>query len=306
VVIAIIGILVALLLPAIQAARESARRMKCLNNLKQMGLAVLNYESTKRSFPHGRWNIIPGDNGKHDVPDRPVAKSNDQSWTVVALPYAEEQSIASQYDLKKAWFHADNRLPISYPLAIFVCPSVPEAGRVDGFFTSDVKPAAGDYGCTNGVGKGAWDFVPSLGPYPGNASLGEDNPLVIGVMTKAFQRAPTKVKDITDGTSKTFLIAECAGRPDLYTMGRKGDATGKLVLVGAGTGWADPDTGFTVNTEPVINRHNNGEIYAFHPGGAQLAFADGSARFLSDELETIVGIALTTRAGGEAIPADQY
>ena len=67
----------------------------------------------------------------------------------------------------------------------------------------------------------------------------------------------------------------------------------------SGTGWADPDSGFMVNTEPVINRTNKGEIYAFHPGGAQFCFADGSSRFVSDSLETVVGIAMVTRAGSE-------
>src|SRR6188768_1368676 len=100
VVIAIIGILVALLLPAIQSAREAARRTRCLNNLKQMGLAILNYESSKKCYPRGRWNLDPNDTSKHTVPDRTFAKSNDACWTVVVLPYAEEQTIASQYDLK--------------------------------------------------------------------------------------------------------------------------------------------------------------------------------------------------------------
>src|ERR1044072_9107290 len=92
VVIAIIGILVALLLPAIQAAREAARRTQCLNNLKQMGLAIMNYEGTKKFYPRGRWNLDPLDTSKHAVTDRPAAKSNDACWTVVVLPYAEEQN----------------------------------------------------------------------------------------------------------------------------------------------------------------------------------------------------------------------
>lgn len=304
VVIAIIGILVALLLPAIQAARESARRTQCVNNLKQMGLAVLNYESARKYFPRGRWNLIPTDLGKHNVPDRPTSKSNDASWTVVVLPYAEEQNIASQYDLKKEWFHTANRTAVSYALKIFVCPSVPEQARFDSTFTSDPKPAAGDYGCTNGVGSAAWNSHPELGTYPGNISGGEDNPQVIGVMTKALQRSPCRFKDIVDGTSKTILIAETAGRPDPYFDGRPGNASGLMVPVDAGTGWADPDSGFMMNTQPVINHSNNGEIYAFHPGGAQFCFADGSTRFIAGSLDTVVGIALVTRAGGEIIPSD--
>ena len=238
VVIAIIGILVALLLPAVQAAREAARRTQCLNNLRQMGLAILNYESAKKSFPRGRWNLNPVDTGKHSVPDRPAAKSNDASWTVVALPYAEEQNIAAQYDLTKEWFNTANRPPITIPLTVFVCPSVPQLTRFDTMFTSDAKPAAGDYGCTNGVGKAIWNLHSELGTYPGDISGGEDNPQVIGVMTKVLTRSACRVKDITDGTSKTFLIGEDAGRPDLYTDGHPGDATGKIIPIGAGTGWA--------------------------------------------------------------------
>jgi prepilin-type N-terminal cleavage/methylation domain-containing protein/prepilin-type processing-associated H-X9-DG protein len=304
VVIAIIGILVALLLPAIQAAREAARRTQCVNNLKQMGLAILNYESSRRCFPRGRWNLIPTDTGKHNVVDRPTAKSNDACWTVVVLPYAEEQNIASQYDLKKEWFHTDNRTAVSYPLKIFVCPSVPEQSRSDTTFTSSMQPAAGDYGCINGVGSAAWNFHPELGTYPGNISGGEDNPKVIGVMTKALLRSPCRFKDIIDGTSKTILIAETAGRPDQYFDGRLGNSAGLIVPVDAGTGWADPDSGFTLNTQPVINHSNNGEIYAFHPGGAQFCFADGSTRFISSSLDTVIGIALVTRAGDEIIPND--
>src|SRR5262249_40033017 len=148
-----------------------------------------NYESTRKSFPRGRWNLIPTDTGKHTVTDRPT-KSNDASWTVVVLPYAEEQNIASQYNLKKEWFHIDNRPPVSYALKIFVCPTVANLNRFDDSFTTTPKPAAGDYGCTNGVGKGAWTLPSTgLGTYPGDISGGEDNPAVIGVLTKAMLRS---------------------------------------------------------------------------------------------------------------------
>ncbi len=304
VVIAIIGILVALLLPAIQSAREAARRTQCLNNLKQMGLAILNYESARKCFPRGRWNLDPNDTGKHTVPDRTFAKSNDACWAVVVLPYAEEQNIASQYDLKKTWFDMANRPAVSYPLTIFICPSVPELNRVDSVFTSDPKPAAGDYGCSNAVGKGVWTSHPELGTYPGDISGGEDNPKVIGVMTKTLQRQPCRMKDIIDGTSKTWLIAEDAGRPDPYSDGRPGDLTGKLIPVFSGTGWADPDSGFTVAHEPVINHTNGSEIYGFHPGGAQFCYADGSSRYISSSLDSVTGVALITRAGGETVSGE--
>jgi prepilin-type N-terminal cleavage/methylation domain-containing protein/prepilin-type processing-associated H-X9-DG protein len=308
VVIAIIGILVALLLPAIiQAAREAARRTQCVNNLKQIGVALLNHESSKRYFPFGRWNIVPGDTSKHSVPDRPIQKSNDQSWQVVALPYAEEQSIAGQYDLKKAWFDTANRAAISAPLAIFICPTVPTAGRTDPSFTTSPTPYPGDYGCTNGVGATIWDqHVGEIGKYPGElgSMLGEDDPHVIGVMTKRFNRSVCRAKDITDGLSKTILVTESAGRPDLYTDGHPGDSTGAPALIAVGTGWADPDSGFTIAKEPVINHLNDNEIYGFHTGGAQACFADGGVRFLSDTLDTVTCIALVTRNGGEIVRGD--
>jgi prepilin-type processing-associated H-X9-DG protein len=71
-----------------------------------------------------------------------------------------------------------------------------------------------------------------------------------------------------------------------------------------GTGWADPDSGFTIAKEPIINHRNDNEIYGFHPGGAETCFADGSVRFLTNTLETVVGIALVTRAGGETSTGD--
>jgi prepilin-type N-terminal cleavage/methylation domain-containing protein/prepilin-type processing-associated H-X9-DG protein len=307
VVIAIIGVLIALLLPAIQAAREAARRSQCQNNIRQMGLSLLNYESGKAAFPRGRWNIMPGDVSKKPVPDRVVAKSNDHSWQVIALPYAEEQNIARLYDLKQSWFSTANRTPVSYPIQLYACPSVTTTDRVDAMFISEPKPAAGDYGCTNGVGAGVWSFEPSLGDYPGNVTggAGEDDPRVIGILTKAIQLPPCRMKDITDGASNTILLAESGGRPELHTMGKPGDAAGNIRNVGAGTGWADPDTGFMVNTQPVINRHNDAEIYSFHPGGAHVCFGDGHTKFLSEDLTTIVGIALVTRSGDEIVDASK-
>jgi prepilin-type N-terminal cleavage/methylation domain-containing protein len=307
VVIAIIGILVALLLPAIQAAREAARRTQCLNNLKQMALAIVNYESTRKAFPRGRWNIDPNDTSKHNVPDRTIAKSNEHSWQVVVLPYVEEQNIASQYDLKQSWFSTNNRLAVSYPLAVFLCPSVPETSRFDPLFTSDPKPAAGDYGCTNGVGSNSWSAaVATLGPYPTPEAgyQADEGSHVIGVLHKVFARSPSRNKDVIDGTSKTVLVAESAGKPDAYSYGAKGDSLGRLVPVSAGNGWADPDSGFTVNATPVINTHNDAEIYSFHSSVAGMCFADGAARFISDSTDPAICVAIITRAGGESVGSD--
>src|SRR5690606_26297974 len=286
VVIAIIGVLVSLLLPAVQAAREAARRGQCLNNMKQMGLSLLNYESARGAFPRGRWNINPANTGKQTIPDRSSAKSHDHSWQSVALPYAEGDSIAKQYDLKKAWFSAENRAAVSTPISFFRCPSVGDADRFDANFTSDRKPAAGDYGCTNSVGRTAWGSVqPPLGPHPGDFDNSMDNnDRVIGVLTKVLTRPPCRLKEITDGTSNTFILSEGAGKPDRYTKGQKGDPQGNQVSVAEGVSWADPDSGFTVNSNgQFINATNLGEIYSFHVGGAPFCFADGHVAMIAQE-----------------------
>jgi prepilin-type processing-associated H-X9-DG protein len=175
---------------------------------------------------------------------------------------------------------------------------------MDMMFRSDKKPAAGDYGSINGVGKGVWDFVQNtLGPYPGNTGGGEDHPAVVGVLNKVWHKGACRVSKITDGTSNTMMIAEDAGRPELWTQGQLGDGKGNTRNVGAGTGWADPDSGFTINTQPIINRHNDSEIYGFHTGGAAALFADGHVVLLPEELDTVAGIAMATRAGGETVAA---
>src|SRR5262249_15725134 len=147
-----------------------------------------------------------------------------------------------------------------------------------------------------------------LGTYPT-----ESRPPVVGVLNKYQDglnvNIPScRVKDITDGTSKTIAVAEDAGRPDVYVQGK---ATGAQVAMG--TGSPDPDNGYSLNGFQsngvkggplVINYTNDSEAYSFHIGGAQFCFADGSAHFLRDTIDPLVFKALVTRAGNESIPAD--
>jgi prepilin-type N-terminal cleavage/methylation domain-containing protein len=304
VVIAIIGILIALLLPAVQAARESSRRTTCANNLRQMALALINFEGIKKHFPHGRTNIDPTVTKKWPVADRP-AKSNDHSWVSVALPFVEEQGIASQYDRKKPWHAPENRPTVSYPIRLFQCPSA-ESGRVDRDFTGDQKPATGDYGCTNAASRDLWSFYKTQlggGPIPE-----EDSFRLIGVLGKNFDKPPCRIKDIIDGTSKTIMITECAGRPDFWELGKlQTDKT-----TGAGAGWADPDSGITVRGSTklgvmtIVNFDNNAEVYSFHAGGAHCNFADGAVRFINENVAPLVFMALITRSGKETLSAESF
>lgn len=305
VVIAIIAILIALLLPAVQQAREAARRTQCKNNLKQLGLALHNYESTFSSFPPSR--LSPN----VDIEDNPGNDSAYQSWTTLILPQIEQGNLQNLMNFNQAWSSLENRPAVSSQLPAFLCPSTPGSDRADPNWV--VGAAAGDYGSINEVKKKVYTSVLGLAD-PGESSRA-------GVLAKGVRN---KIRDITDGTSNSIMIAEAAGQPEVFTsQGRMTSAMfanytdDKVVDLGGrfapadGTGWADPDCGFSINGATVdgltkygpymVNAINVSEVFSFHTGGAQVALADGSCRFLSQNIDTGVFVAACTRGGGEVI-----
>jgi prepilin-type N-terminal cleavage/methylation domain-containing protein len=188
VVIAIIGILVALLLPAIQAAREAARRVQCQNSIKNLALAVLNYENQKRGLPPATLaKQISGTNER-------IALTHDLSWIVHILPFIEEQALYDQIDQKKTGVQQDNTVgsrPHEHQLATLLCPSDSALGR---FYTSPFT-----FGRRLGKGNYAAYVSPehtvSMRCFPG-AMINEVQPL----------------SRLIDGTSKTLMLAEIRTR----------------------------------------------------------------------------------------------
>lgn len=247
VVITIIGVLVALLLPAVQAAREAARRISCSNNLHQIGLGLHGYHEVHGCFPPGGIELIST-----------TPSGRQYAWCAFILPFIEQGPLYDSIDFSRPYY-ADENLPAAKtPLAVFVCPS---SSRADTKLSGTL--GAADYG----------------GIF-GERITGPNNPPK-GVML--YDRAVT-IAEISDGTSNTLAVAEDT-------------EYGKSQWINALNVF---DQAFAINAAPNIEN----DIRSRHPGGANGAFCDGSARFLAETMELEVLAAICTRAGGEIINGD--
>jgi prepilin-type N-terminal cleavage/methylation domain-containing protein/prepilin-type processing-associated H-X9-DG protein len=287
VVIAIIAVLIGLLLPAVQKVREAANRIRCTNNLKQLGLALHHFADTHDGrFPPVK---VLGPSPQLGVP-WPGVK---HGLGVFILPFIEQRALYDLYRWDLGGADRGNQPVASAPLRIFQCPSAePDRYMTFGTFaTYGGKGACGDYAPTEGV---APDLA-SPGSYKGVLEL----------------NVLTRITDITDGTANTILLAEDAGRPRLWLAGQAGPDQAI-----AGCGWCGFNNPLTIQgstpdgqTRPgscAINCTNDGELYSFHPGGANAVFADGSVHFLKAGMSLRVLAALVTRAGGEVISEGGY
>jgi prepilin-type N-terminal cleavage/methylation domain-containing protein/prepilin-type processing-associated H-X9-DG protein len=324
VVIAIIGVLVGLLLPAVQKVREAAARAKCMNNVKQVVLALHNYENTTGKLPNSKRTEaqeIPGVAGA-------------RSWALDAFPYLEQGNVTAGggYDLAKSWWL--NRTSVTPPVGVVMthirilqCPSSPVQDRLqDKYDANDAKRKIGacsDYFAVEGI---AASFNAELAAQ-GQPPLGTDPAAMYGVL-RPVPESPPSLAMVPDGTSNTILIGECAGREDVWrgrTMTRAQTDAGQANCARArGGAWATNDNPYELGRPPLgcsggnaalgvfpagqlkVNATNEwgGLYYGFHPGGAAVGFADGSVRMLNESTPLRTLGALTTRAGGESLTLD--
>ena len=348
VVIAIIGTLIGLLLPAVQSARESARRSQCLNNLKQIGLGVHSFESANKKLPYA---------GQCDSTGSSSTVYTVHSTATFILPYIEQTLLYNQFDTRYTGYtdgltlgsdgaytvgaaklhknakgrsyddtaHPAGQVAAKTVVDTFICPSVPGGSvrdPISGYGGFDYMfPAISDVNSTPGAALYGQRQVPA-----GNADwIAQVQEGCLNCVDKGFER-------ITDGTSKTILCIEDAGRshPDVPALGayssrdaivgssqadpvKKNNASGST---GARRvfAWADPDacsngySGPSNSTGSKLARINqnasplggppecrwsinncgpNDEPFAFHPGGVNVVFGDGSIRFLSDSIDGV-------------------
>jgi prepilin-type N-terminal cleavage/methylation domain-containing protein/prepilin-type processing-associated H-X9-DG protein len=286
VVVAIVALLLGLLLPAVQKVREAAARARCINNLKQMGLACHGYHDTHEAFP-------PGYIASASYPDTAPG----WGWAAFLLPFLEEDNLFRQLDLGQP---VEDSAAIQTVLKVFLCPSdivSPEPFLItDATRTPIANAAPSSYAATVGSDASECDALTGDGVF--------------------YRNSRTRIADITDGTSNTTLIGD---RAWTQTQGVwAGALTGGITRPGASNVWPNA----TGSAPVLVLAHNNwlnittdadgglDDFSSMHPGGVNLLFADGSVHFLRSI--TVDGQArrsfwaLGTRAGGEIIEGLDY
>jgi len=296
VVIAIIAVLIGLLLPAVQKVRESAARTKCLNNMKQLGLGLQNFHDTYQAFPASGWTMAGAGNpnGKY------------VGWRPLVLPFLEQDNLQKLYDFSVNWWDGTNPVAAAVPVPLFLCPSVPTRSMVLSAVAKTPRPAmtfsnpiaANDYEAIQGVQPA------SVNPHFPTAFYDATNRFAV-----LFRNSATKIVQITDGTSQTVAIVECAARPQIY---RNRSSTGSTAN-DQGIGWSDSEGPFSfdgatsdgsaegcgLSCASVMNRKNDNEPYSFHPSGGNFLYADGHVQFLRDSIELKSFVPLLTKAAGD-------
>ena len=306
VVIAIIAILIGLLLPAVQKVREAAARLTCTNNLKQIGLAVMNYESTYRHYPMCRVS---------NTGARAIYGNSNRSLFVMLLPYIEQEALYKKYESifapfatttganRRDWDHVDMTSVYQTKVKTLICPSNPgptvDSGTSNNAFTN---ASTSDYNVMNGVELANAPNAYTMGLIP--YTLDDNSRRGMLDFT-----APTTPANITDGTSNTLLVVKDAGRPSRYAKGKI-----QAGLRSSGAPWADNDGTFTLHgfsTDGLtqggpcaINCNNSNEVYSFHTGGANVVFGDGSVRFFKENISIGIVAAVITKSNGEVVNVD--
>jgi prepilin-type N-terminal cleavage/methylation domain-containing protein/prepilin-type processing-associated H-X9-DG protein len=299
VVIAIIGILIGLLLPAVQKVREAANRMKCANNMKQLGIALHNFHGTHGAFPKA---------GKI---------SNELSWHVFILPFIEQDALYKQFSFVSGSYCGSsgtgpnkNIHAVQNEIKMFMCPAstaekmlltapnnvnAPEEVNGVAPYTTHYYGVMGPKG-NNPSGKAyPWSNVGSQGGYALDGIFMAD--------TNTASTAPGPdigyaFSDILDGTSNTFLLGEMSWVNNItgtrYRSWVRGCDAANLVCAGC------RNVAAGINT-PSIALFNDIAFGSQHTGGCNFCFGDGSVRFMSENINMSTYLSLASRDGGETL-----
>lgn len=303
VVIGIIGVLAALILPAVNMAREAGRRTDCQNKIRQIALATLSYENQFKKLPPALKRASQG--------------GGMNGFFIQILPNLEETGIADRYDTSKSWNNPVNANfnvnpptgPALIPVPVFICPSVGE----DRGPITDYSPVVGVHHAVYDAVRAGQTRHPNQPRRMSPSQLSDHEP---GIILEFDARRTAKV---LDGMSKTVMFAECGGRPQPY-VGRI--ATPSSVTRDNPVGfWAHPQSLLKVEISSAnppsppppfdvppsmmnyVNHYDKygAEIYSFHTGGANFAFGDGTVRFINEAVDENALISILTAQDGDIV-----
>jgi len=322
VVITIIGILIALLLPAVQSAREAARRAQCSNNMKQIGLALHNYASEHGVFPFGSgWDTPTG------------------TWAAFILPQLERQNHYDLFNFKQPMSHDDNQDAITMPVPTYVCPSDARPGDAilrHRCSIHEFMPGNGSGNGAEGVHHGAWYSV-CVGPSnhghapdepaaecemwcePGVGSWcckgvrygAAKEPHPKGQFQGMFGKGAVSISfaEVRDGLSNTIMVGETLPRHCFHNMlfSKNWPVTSTVIPINTmgGEGWyesAGAAGSLSHDDASALSPSDTSCGYkSRHPGGANFAMGDGSVHFFAETIDYRLYNALGSRAGGEPV-----
>ncbi len=329
VVITIIGILIALLLPAVQAAREAARQVQCRNNLKQLALAAIAHSQANTFFPTGGWTCLwAGD------PDRGVDQKQMGGWIYNVLPYLEQSplhdlgagtawnsatKLATRVTLMQTPFAGLNcptrRLSILYPWSVY-------ANQMSNVATGATQAARSDYagnaGDIYGANGGPWASNGGGCQGPTDVPSADNGTFAWPCLDNSFngviyQRSKVTPAQITDGLSNTYVAGEKYINPDFYATGQSAsdDQGWPVGYDGDVIRFSSvPDSGHNVpywpqQDTPGLETPNDG-FGSAHSVGCYMAFCDGSVQLINYTIDHETNRRLTNRADGLAVDAKSF
>ncbi len=315
VVIAIIGILVSLLLPAVQAAREASRRMSCQNNLKQIGLALHNFEGANRRFPAGYLSV----SGVGFRDSQTGDWGSGWSWLAILLPHLEQGSLHQSLRWDLPCWDQTNSLAVKTSVPFFLCPSAigntPTVGITD--INMNVWQNA-VFARANYVHNVGWNDIWS----PPATTNYDDT--VLGCNGVMYRNSKIRVADVTDGLSNTVFAGERSpyladavwagvvpgGKHFSYNQFASSGTGGPGINYDNAGSYVGANSGPSIYEDPQIIHPpnwpggNTDQMYSHHTGGSNVLMGDGSIRFFVDGIRFSVFQALCSRGGGEVIGDD--
>lgn len=340
VVIAIIGILIGMLLPAVQQVREAARRVTCANNMRQLGLAMHNYEGAFGHFPPGFTSISTSDgtvpSGVHIDPVTWNAGPG-WGWGASLLPFVEGKNLHDQIDFNRPIWAAEHREIIQTQLPVFLCPSTSGDGQPFTVVDDSGSPYSPDgvtpivLGRSNYVAshgqESAWgseagvdltgviftdiySFSTTTININGDVSRVADGPF--------YRNSKTKMSEVRDGTTHSIFLGEHSSRlsdktwvgvvpgatvhPKFSSPENGPDGAATLVLYHMGPSGGELDiTGFPIIHPVNFPTYHVGQMFAEHPGGGNVCMGDGSVQFISESVDLITWAELSSIGEGEVI-----